>query len=62
MEKNLAEVAATAIVIVAAGIFWFLYAKYKRKKDENSANEMQILEMRQIQKENERRANLKRDS
>jgi len=62
MEKILAAVAATAIVIVAAGVFWFFYGKYKRKIDENSANEMQNLEMRQIQKENERRANLKRDS
>jgi len=62
MEKILAEAAATGIVIMAAGIFWFLYGKYKRKKVENSANEMRNLEIRQIQKEDQRRAKLKEGS
>lgn len=62
MQKILAEAAATGFVIMAAGIFWFFYGKYKRKKDENSANEMRNLEIRQIQKEDQRRAKLKEGS
>lgn len=61
MEKILAETLATIVVIGGTGIFWFFYGKYKREKDENSANAMRKPGLKQIKKEVERRAKLKQD-